>query len=232
LPANQKNTGQSIGQFRGYKVLGFYQSLDEIAASPPSRVNGAVIPGDFKFADINGDGIIDDQDRTPIGYADVPQNVFGIEPNFGYKGFTLSALFQGVTKVNSNVFFGGGNYYSAMLNRWTPENSQNATWPAIRPRGAAAPSYSTNDYLLQDASYVKLRNVEISYAVPAAFAKRLNMETIRVYLTGQNLFTWTKFVGLDPENNQGSAVAGSFFAGPNNAVPVSRTFNLGANIQF
>jgi len=232
LPENQKNTGQSIGQFRGYKVLGYYQSLDEIAASPPSRVNGAVIPGDFKFADINGDGILDDQDRAPIGYADVPQNVFGIEPNFGYKGFTLSALFQGVTKVNSNVFFAGGNYYSAMLNRWTPENAQNATWPSIRPRGTAAPSYSTNDYLLQDASYLKLRNVEISYAVPAAFAKRLNMETIRVYLTGQNLFTWTKFVGLDPENNQGSAVAGSFFAGPNNAVPVSRTFNLGANIQF
>lgn len=232
LPENQKNAGQAIGQFRGYKVLGYYQSLDDIAASPPSRVNGAVIPGDFKFADLNGDGIIDNQDRAPIGYADIPQNVFGVEPNFGYKGFTLSALLQGVTKVNSNVFFAGGNYYSQMLNRWTPENAQNATWPAIRPRGSAAPSYSTNDYLLQDASYVKLRNVEISYAVPAAFAKRLNMETIRVFLTGQNLFTWTKFVGLDPENNQGSAVAGSFFAGPNNAVPVSRTFNLGANIQF
>ncbi len=232
LPDLQKNTGQAIGQFRGYKVLGFYQSLDDIAASPPSRVSGAVIPGDFKFADLNGDGIIDNQDRVPIGYSDVPQNVFGIEPNFGYKGFTLSALFQGVTKVNSNVFFAGGNYYSQMLNRWTPENAQNATWPSIRPRGTAAPSYSTNDYLLQDASYLKLRNVEISYAVPAAFAKRLNMETIRVFLTGQNLFTWTKFVGLDPENNQGSAVAGSFFAGPNNAVPVSRTFNLGANIQF
>ncbi len=232
LPDNQKATGQAIGQFRGYKVLGFYQSLDDIAASPTSRVNGAVIPGDFKFADINGDGFIDDQDRAPIGYADVPQNVFGIEPNFGYKGFTLSALFQGVTKVNSNVFFAGGNYYSEMLNRWTPENAQNATWPSIRPRTTAAPSYSTNDYLLQDASYLKLRNVEISYAVPATFAKRLNMETIRVFLTGQNLYTWTKFVGLDPENNQGSAVQSSFFSGPNNAIPVSRTFNLGANIQF
>ncbi|KAB7733160.1 SusC/RagA family TonB-linked outer membrane protein [Rudanella paleaurantiibacter] len=232
LPENQKNTGQAIGQFRGYKVIGFYQSLEDIANSPQSRVNGAVIPGDFKFADLNEDGIIDDQDRAPIGYADVPQNVFGIEPNFGYKGFTVSALFQGVTKVNSNVFFAGGNYYSAMLNRWTPENAQNATWPAIRPRSTAAPSYSFNDYLMQDASYLKLRNVEVSYAVPAAFAKRLNMETLRIYVTGQNLFTWTKFVGLDPENNQNGTVAGSFFAGPNNAIPVSRTFNLGVNIQF
>jgi TonB-linked SusC/RagA family outer membrane protein len=232
LPENQKVTGQAIGQFRGYQVLGFYQSLEEIAASPASLINGRVIPGDFKFADINGDGILDDQDRTPIGYADIPQNVFGIEPNFGYKGFTVSALFQGVTKVNSNVFFAGGNYYSEMLNRWTPENAQNATWPSIRPRGTASPSYSTNDYLLQDASYLKLRNVEISYAVPAAFAKRLNMETIRVFLTGQNLFTWTKFVGLDPENNQTSAVQGSFFSGPNNAMPITRIFNLGANIQF
>lgn len=232
LPETQRNTGQAIGQFRGYKVLGFYQSLDDIAASPAARVNGPVIPGDLKFADVNGDGIIDDQDRVPIGYADVPQNVFGIEPNFGYKGFTISALFQGVSKVTSGVFFSGGNYYAPMLNRWTPETAQTATWPSIRPRSTAAPSYSFNDYLMQDASYVKLRNVEISYAVPASVAKRLNMETLRVFVTGQNLYTWTKFKGLDPENIQNSTVASSFFAGTNNAIPVTRTYNVGVNIQF
>ena len=232
LPANQRNTGQPIGQFRGYQVTGYYTSLDDIAGSPQSRVNGTVIPGDYKYADINGDNVIDDQDRVPIGYADVPQNVFGIEPNLGYKGFTVSALFQGVTKVNSFVTFAGGNYYSSMLNRWTPENAENATWPAIRPRATAAPSYTFNDRLMQDASYVKLRNVEIGYALPAAVAKRLNMETLRVFLNGQNLYTWTKFVGLDPENNQGAAVAGSFFAGAANAIPVTRTFNVGVNVQF
>lgn len=232
LPANQKVTGQAIGQFRGYQVIGFYQSIDDIAASPPSRVNGTVIPGDYKYADVNGDGIIDDQDRTPIGYADVPQNVFGFEPNIGYKGFSVSALFQGVTKVNSNVVFTGGNYYSSMLGRWTPENAQNATWPALRPRGTAAPSYAFNDALMQDASYVKLRNVQVSYALPATLTKRLHVETLRVTLSGQNLFTWTKFVGLDPENNQNSTVAGSFFAGPANAIPVTRIFNLGLNVQF
>ncbi|MCY7352222.1 MAG: TonB-dependent receptor [Cytophagaceae bacterium] len=232
LPQNQKVAGQSIGQFRGYQVLGFYQSLDDIAASPPSRVNGPVIPGDFKFADLNGDGILDDQDRAPIGYADVPQNVFGFEPNLGYKGFSVSALFQGVTKVNSNVTFSGGNYYTSMLGRWSPEAADRATWPALRPRATAAPSYSFNDVLMQDASYVKLRNVEVGYAFPATLTKKLNVETLRVYVSGQNLFTWTKFVGLDPENNQNTAVAGSFFAGPANAIPVTRILNLGLNVQF
>ncbi|WP_266364859.1 SusC/RagA family TonB-linked outer membrane protein [Tellurirhabdus rosea] len=232
LPDYQKSAGQPIGQFRGYKVIGFYTSLEDINNSPASRVNGAVIPGDYKYADINGDNIIDDQDRVPIGYADVPQNVFGFEPNLGYKGFSISALFQGVTKVNSNVIFAGGNYYSAMLNRWTPENAENATWPSIRPRSTAAPSYAFNDRLMQDASYLKLRNVEIGYTFPSALTKRLNVQTLRVFLNGQNLATWTKFVGLDPENNQNSAVAGSFFAGPANAIPVTRVFNVGVNAQF
>ncbi|HVG14855.1 MAG TPA: SusC/RagA family TonB-linked outer membrane protein, partial [Chitinophagaceae bacterium] len=238
LTANQKNAGLPIGQFRGYRVIGFYQSLDDIANSPANRVNGTVIPGDFKYADVAGgvdgkpDGVVDDQDRLPIGYADVPQNVFGFEPNIGWKGFTLSALFQGVSKVNSNIIFAGGNYYSAMLGRWTETNKTNATWPSIRPRGTAAPSYSFNDFLMQDASYVKLRNVEIGYAFPAKLSKRMGMESLRVYLTGQNLRTWTKFVGLDPENNQNSAVSGSFFAGPANAIPVTRIFNFGVNVQF
>ena len=232
LPATQKTIGLPIGQFRGYKVIGYYQSLDDIAKSPVSRVNGQVIPGDYKYEDINGDGVIDDQDRTAIGYADIPQNVFGMEPTLGFRGFTLSALFQGVTKVNSNVTFTGGNYYSAMLNRWTPENAANATWPAIRPRATAAPSYAFNDRIMQDASYIKLRNVEIGYAFPASVAKRLGVETLRVYVNGQNLATWTDFIGLDPENNQSSAVAGSFFSGPANSIPVTRIFNAGVNIQF
>ncbi|NID09319.1 SusC/RagA family TonB-linked outer membrane protein [Fibrivirga algicola] len=232
LPSYQKAAGQSIGQFRGYKVLGFYQSLEDIARSPQSKVNGAVIPGDLKYEDINNDGVIDDQDRVPIGFSNVPQNVFGIEPSFGWKGFTLSALFQGVNKVNSNVFFSGGNYYSSMLGRWTPETAETATWPSIRPRNTAAPSYSFNDFIMQDASYVKLRNVEIGYALPSSITKRLKVETLRLYVNGQNLATWTKFVGLDPENNQNSAVASSFFAGAGNSIPVSRTINFGVNVQF
>lgn len=232
LPENQKQTGQPIGQFRGYQTIGFYQSLDDIANSPVSQVNGTVIPGDLKFADINGDKVIDDQDRVPIGYADVPQNVFGLEPSIGWKGFSISALFQGVNKVNSSVFFSGGNYYSSMLGRWTPETAATATWPAIRPRATPAPSYSFNDFLMQDASYVKLRNVEIGYSLPSSITKKLNVETFRVFVNGQNLHTWTKFVGLDPENNQNSAVQNSFFAGANNSIPVTRIINLGVNVQF
>lgn len=238
LAANLKSAGLSIGQFRGYQVLGFYQSLDEISKSPVSRVGTQVIPGDLKYQDTNGDGTIDDQDRVPIGYADVPQNVFGIEPSIGWKGITVSALLQGVNKVSANVQFDGNGrnqYYEQMFDRWTPENPVNATWPVIRTGSTGGnPSYVANSFLLQNSSYVKLRNIEVSYLIPPVISKKLKIESIRVYFNGQNLATWTKFIGLDPENAINTSLINDqgFF---NNAIfsyPVTKIYNFGLNVQF
>jgi hypothetical protein len=238
LASNLKNTGQSIGQFRGYQFIGFYQSLDEIAKSPVSRIGTQVIPGDLKYQDTNNDGILDDQDRVPIGYADVPQNVFGISPSIGWKGFTVSALLQGVNKVSANVQFDGNGrnqYYAQMFNRWTPENPVNATWPVMRTGATGGnPSYVANSFLLQNSAYVKLRNIEVAYVIPAMITKKVKIESIRVYFNGQNLATWTKFIGLDPENAINTSLLGDmgFF---NNAVfsyPVTKIFNFGLNVQF
>lgn len=235
---NLKNTGQSIGQFRGYKVIGFYQTLDEIAKSPVSRVGTQVIPGDLKYEDTNGDGDIDDQDRVPIGYSDVPQNVFGIEPSIGWKGITVSALLQGVNKVSANVQFDGNGrnqYYAQMFDRWTPENPVNAKWPVMRTGATGGnPSYVTNSFLLQNSAYVKLRNIEVSYLIPSLISKKLKVESIRAYFNGQNLATWTKFIGLDPENAINTSLLSDqgFFNNAAFSYPVTKIFNFGLNIQF
>ena len=238
LAANLKNTGLSIGQFRGYHVLGFYQSLDEIQKSPVSKVGTQVIPGDLKYADVNADGIINEQDRMPIGFADVPRNVFGFEPNLSYKGISITALLQGATKVSSNVLFDGNGrnqYYAQMFDRWTPDNPINARWPVLRPGSTGGnPSYTLNSFLLQDASYLKLRNVEIGYLLPASFVKRLRIESLRVFLNGQNLKTWTNFYGLDPENNISNSLGTDvgFFNNPIFSYPVTRIYNFGVNVQL
>ncbi|MEJ7768763.1 MAG: TonB-dependent receptor [Chitinophagaceae bacterium] len=238
LVRNLKNTGSSIGQFRGYQVIGFYQSLDEISKSPESRVGSQIIPGDLKYQDTNSDGIIDDQDRVPIGYSDVPQNVFGTEPSLAWKGITLSALLQGANRVSANVQFDGNGrnqYYEQMFDRWTPENPINAKWPVMRTGSTGGnPSYVTNSFLLQNSAYVKLRNIELSYLLPKAFSKRVKMESIRIYFNGQNLKTWTKFIGLDPENAISSSILSDvgFLNNPVFSYPVTKIYNVGLNIQF
>lgn len=238
LAANLKQSGYAIGQFRGYKFIGFYQSVDEIAKSPASRVGSQIIPGDLKYQDTNADGIIDDQDRVAIGYADVPQNVFGIEPSLGWKAFTISALLQGASKASANVQFDGNGrnqYYEQMFDRWTPENNINAKWPVIRTGSTGGnPSYVTNSFLLQNSSYVKLRNIEFSYQVPKSLTQKIKIENIRVYFNGQNLKTWTKFVGLDPENAINTSILSdqSSFNNPVFSYPVTKVYNLGLNIQF
>ncbi len=197
------------------------------------------IPGDLKFADTNGDGVIDQIDQVPIGYSNIPEYVGGLSLSAGYKGLSLSVLFQGVTHVSSDlIFFSNGalsnqftnQYYEQMLGRWTPTNP-NPTWPAIRPgnQPGGNPNEVTNDFLLQDGSYIKLRNIELRYSLPRRLAERLKVQGISFYTNGQNLKTWTKFYGLDPENN---ATPQNILYSKRTTYPSSKILNFGLNVQF
>jgi hypothetical protein len=119
--------------------------------------------------------------------------------------------------------------YEFMLNRWTPQTAASATWPALHSRGNTFISYQLNDFILQDASYLKLRNAEISYNLPKRWLEPLKISSLRVFLTGQNLVTWTRFkMYLDPENIN---VSNSDFS-RQSIYPTSRIYNLGVNIQL
>ena len=216
-------------------MIGFYQDIDDINSSPVSTVGARVIPGDLKYADINEDNVIDNRDRTAIGYTDIPQDVYGLEPTLSFMGFTLSALFQAADKVSSNVLnleTGRLQYYGPMVGRWTkPEDSNTATWPVMKPLNVGDnASYQLNSFLMQDARYIKLRNVELSYSLPAALLQRIKVQSVRVYANGQNLYTWTKFIGLDPENSNRTSNLSNFVSPA--LYPITRIFNLGMNVQF
>jgi TonB-linked SusC/RagA family outer membrane protein len=232
-PDYMRITGLPIGQHRGFKVLGFYKDAADIAASPLNKLtSNTSIPGDFKYADINGDNVIDNLDQVPIGYSNIPEYVGGMGMTLGYKGFSASVLFQGVDNVSSDLIFyssGTNQYYEPMLGRWTPDNP-NPTWPVMRPgnQPGGNPNETNNDFLLQDASYVKLRNVEVRYTLPRAFTNRLKMQGASIYVNGQNLATWTKFYGLDPENYTNQ----TGFDNKRTTYPSTRIVNFGLNLQL
>jgi TonB-linked SusC/RagA family outer membrane protein len=236
LPEHQSLLGRRLNQFYGYQVIGFYQDAADIAASPVNNASGVkVIPGDLKYQDTNGDGVVDSQDRVAIGGTDIPQGILGVEPNVSYRGFSLSALFQGAFEVNSAVLpYDPGRFqvYTPMLGRWqSPADNETATWPVAKPTGYPNnPSYVLNSFLIQQSAYVKLRNVELAYQLPAGFSNRLGLQSVRLALTGQNLYTWTKFKGgLDPEIANGATSTG---LANSNIYPLSKVYNLSINVQF
>ncbi|MES2775626.1 MAG: TonB-dependent receptor [Bacteroidota bacterium] len=231
-PENLKQEGKQVGQFFGYKTDGFYQSQDDINKSPINTL-GAVTPGDLKFKDLDGNGIINTDDRTAIGYSRTPEYNFSISPSFSYKGISLNILFQGVTNVSSDVIFNEQNnglqIYEHQIGRWTPATASTATWPKLHNRGNGYISYRLNDFILQDASYIKIRNAELAWSAPQKMIKRLKLNGLRFYLSGQNLVTWTKFkMYIDPENIN---LSNTDFSN-RSVYPTSRTYNFGLNIQL
>lgn len=232
LPYYQAKKGKSVGQFIGYVNDGFYKDAADIASSPKQQGFNP-IPGDLKFKDLDGDGLITTLDQTAIGHTNTPEYVYSFSPRFSYKGFSMSVLFQGVANVSSNVILSeqnnGQQMYEFMLNSWTPANAATATWPALHSRGTASLNYALNDFTLQNAAYLKLRNVEMSYTLPKEWSSKLKLSNVRVFLNGTNLYTWTKFkMYLDPENlnvvNQAFPIQSLY--------PTSRVYNIGVNVNF
>jgi TonB-linked SusC/RagA family outer membrane protein len=231
-PDQQKQQGKRVGQFFGFKTDGFYKSQEDINNSPVNQL-GAMIPGDIKFVDVNGDGVINNDDRTAIGYSRNPEYSYSFSPRIAWKGFALSVLFQGVANVSSDLILSENNngqqMYEFMLDRWTPETASTATWPALHSRGTGFVNYNLNDMILQNAAYLKIRNAEISWTVPAKWAKSLRLGSLRLFANGQNLYTWTKFkMYYDPENIN---LAVNNFS-KQSLYPSSKVYNFGINLQL
>lgn len=231
-PDAQKQAGKRVGQFFGYKTQGFYTSQEDINASPVNQL-GTAIPGDLKFVDLNGDGVINSDDRTAIGYSRNPEYTYSFSPRIEWKGLSISVLFQGVANVSSDLILNeqnnGSQMYEFMLDRWTPATAATATWPALHARSAPSGNYSLNDFTLQNAAYLKIRNAEISYNLPQSLLKSLRIPSARVFINGQNLYTWTKFkMYFDPENINTSQTNFS----KQSVYPTSKVYNLGITIQL
>src|SRR5690606_5373400 len=189
----------------GYKALGFFQSDEEVADYYP-QFNGGQKAGDVKYADINGDGLVDADDRTIISMDnDIPKLLGGLSFGGSYKGFDLNVLFQGATRMKkmmygrSRTFFNGGshNNFRDLLDYWTPEN-RDAKYP--RPWENQHPNNSQASSLyIRDASYLRLRSVDLGYTFPQHISQTLGTQSLRVYFSGTNIFLFDKMKMFDPE---------------------------------
>ena len=223
-----RQTGFRIGQNFGYLVDKYFESEAEILASPTQLVGGRpTLPGDFKYRNLNGDNVIDDRDIAPIGYSAVPEYTYGGALNVSYKSFDVSVLFQGVSNV-TNFFanrgtFPGQNYFARHLNSWTAEKVANGE-PIDYPRLTTDPSPNEirNSFFVIDASYLRLKNVEVGYTLPTKFTAKFGSKQVRLYANGLNLHTWDNLPTneFDPELNDELA------------YPVVRVINFGLNVTF
>ncbi len=237
-----KGTGRRKNQFFGLLYEGYYNSWEEVNAldRPVSAWSGNKLqPGDLKYTDVNRDGVIDNYDIVPIGYSPIPEIIYGFSLGFEWKGLDFSALFQGADNV-SIKYFGRSMWpfinahesaKSLILERWTQER-YDAGLPINFPRLSMSPNketdhnYKDSNYWIRDASYLRLKNVEIGYTFGKKVLKNLGIESIRTYISTSNLFTWTDVIDLDPEAPSRSGNVEI------NTYPLQKVYNLGININF
>jgi TonB-linked SusC/RagA family outer membrane protein len=236
-------TGYAIGQYKGLQTLGFYNTQKDLDNRPYNKFGNNARLGDLRFKDVNGDGIIDQQDEVPIGYANVPQVAYNLTVGFSYQGFDLSALFIGTAKgsfpqfgyILSSPFAKnvGEVLQSAYDGHWTADKyakGQKITYPEIALSGGGPNNAVLSDFWLKPNDFKRLKNMELGYSLRprSSFLKRTNIKGVRFYVNGNNLFTWDSKVlkGIDPEQSD---------TGKNNMgylYPLTKTYNMGINIQF
>jgi TonB-linked SusC/RagA family outer membrane protein len=220
--------GQPWNSFYMLQVAGIFQTAAEVQSSP-KQYNDNTLPGDLKYKDVNGDGKIDDNDRTIVSGV-FPKLNYSFNLSASFKGFDLSAMLQGVYGVKYFVnnwgtipFVQGSPPTTDWLNRWTPEHPS-TTMPRIY-WGWNAPQKITraSTYFLQDGSYLRLKNLVFGYTIPVKVTQKIGISRLRLYFSGDNLLTFTKYRGLDPER---------YSSGDLLQYPQNKIYSFGVNVTF
>ncbi|MES3016813.1 MAG: TonB-dependent receptor [Bacteroidota bacterium] len=256
--------GYTLGEIRGFETVGFFKDAADVTSSPNQKnyfqvsPQNNILPGDIKFADLNGDGFVnigkntleDPGDRRIIGNTSA-RYPYGIMGDMDWNNLSFSFFFQGVAKRDwmpgpeASYFWGQYNRpYSVMpsfnMDRWTPENPDpNAYFP--RYRGFVALSGTRElavpqTRYLQDASYIRLKNLTVGYSLPKSITQRIKANSVKLYLTGQNLWTWSPMYKItknfDPEVIDGSDPEINSAGGDGFSYPMEKTFTVGLNVSF
>lgn len=231
---NRRITGRPLNTRFGYKALGYYTAADfdangNLLPGEPVQPWGTVHPGDLKYADVSGpngkpDGQITPDDIVPIGKPYTPEIIYGFSPSVSYKGFDFTLLFQGAADRD---FYDGvypfDNSSSATIDEldyWTPTNLK-----APNPRITTQPTTNntqTSSWWIRNGSYLRLKTGQIGYTVPAAVMRNLHLQLIRIYLSGQNILTWSHIKNFDPEVSSSN---GEYY-------PQQKVISVGLNVTF
>ncbi len=229
-------TGLRVNQPLVHMTDGFWTANDiaNIDQLPDHQMTP--IPGAWKFKDLNDDGIIDELDRLPYGYPDVPEYILSTTFGFSFKGFDISMLWTGVTNASRILPrhsllvnpFGATNNQSLLQymvdERWTPETASTATFPSFSHilTSATAPNLRASDWTLRDASYIRLKNAEIGYTFNINSLKRFGVSALRLYANGYNLITLDRLKITDPESRTSQEPL----------YPLMQVYNFGINVTF
>lgn len=223
LPAYQKQQGYQIGQYRSQLITDYYNTWDEVYGSTMINANdNQKLPGNYNIIDFNGDGVIDSYDDAPNGYPERPQNTYNLTMGVEYKKFSAFVQFYGVNNitrymsysnfpVKTNAVFDQGTYWS--------KDDTNAE--SFVPRWATV-WQNYGNYYAYDGSYVRLKNAEIAYKLDSNQLKRFGIQSMKIFLNGNNLLLWTKMPDDRESNLGGNAGQGAY--------PTVRRINLGVNI--
>ena len=238
--------GGYVGAFYGYKNTGIFQNQGEIDSH--QSANGTLLqpgarPGDFRFTDLDGNGVIDAKDQQYIGNP-TPDLTFGVNLNLGYKGFDLQASLVGslgndVVNANKGWWYSGSYNYNKISGlentAWHGEGTS-TTVPRITANDNNQNLTRFNNFYVEDGSYARVRNLQVGYTFNKQVSSALHMASLRLYVSGQNMFTFTKYSGLDPEIGNGRSYTDTSSA-LNRGIdlgnyPTNRTYLVGANIAF
>ena len=234
--------GKPLGFFYGYKTMGIFQNIfevEEYVDRDGNMIQPNAKPGDFRFADLNGDGRISDADQTDLGNP-YPDFFFGLSTTLEWKGFDFNLFFYGTVGneiVNATTRYDVrvSNLSSNRLDRWNPNNPSNE-----EPRMSLTDrngNFRFSDYMVENGSFLKLKTLQIGYTLPEGITKKYAVQRLRLYFSIQNVFTITGYSGLDPEIGKQNAFDNSISSTLNYGVdrglyPQSRQFIGGINIDF
>lgn len=223
--------GYSLGQQWGYIAEHLFVDEQEVANSPLQSFGGSVptMAGDIKYRDVNGDGQITELDKVPIGYSRTPEIVYGFGFSTGFKNFDVSAFFQGLAKES---FWIGVNDTKPFVNQkqllkayaddhWSEDNRNiYALWPRLSS-ATSENNQQVSTWFMRDGAFIRLKSVELGYTLPAKLSKKIYTDKVRVYMSGTNLLTWSKFKLWDVE-----------MAGNGLRYPIQSVYNFGINLSF
>jgi TonB-linked SusC/RagA family outer membrane protein len=233
--------GVAFNSYLGYKRDGYFQSMDEVQ-NDPKPIGATVSPGDIRFKDKDTNGVIDENDRFILGNA-FPRYTFGLNYDLRWNNFDLGALIQGVGK--REMFLRGelvepfhSNYsyvvYQHQLDFWTPVNTD-AKYPRLASPGSASNTNNfgnTSDLYIFDASYVRIKNLQLGYTLPGYLTERLGMKKMRVYANARNLLTVSNISFINPESSEFNSNMGAGGANSGRNYPVLKYYGLGLDITF
>ncbi|URM38353.1 SusC/RagA family TonB-linked outer membrane protein [Flavobacterium anhuiense] len=231
-PVTRTQVGHSFNEFYGFKTAGIFQNEAEVAAY--KNASGGLIqpnarPGDFRWVDSNGDGKITDDDKQFLG-TNLPKYTFGFTVNLDYKNFDFMAFTQGA--AGSKIFQGlrrldvlNANYQTKALERWVGEGTSN-DYPRLTNNDPNKNYTNMSDFYLENGNYLRLKVVTLGYTMPTNLSSKIGADKVRFYLTGENLITFTKYTGFDPE------IGGQVYGVDKGVYPQARSILFGANVQF